>query len=174
VWPLGNVVALLLIERARQELAQDDISLAILLSAIAVESEMAYLFFKWKGIDSGKVLGNRTLEDKKEWEDKWAEMRSIGKRLDALSRLLTSKPFDEFARLKMDLLHHALLDNDPATSMKDFVQEQFFDKRNDIAHYGNVDFQGEDGAQCLSLATALLKLLNVMDSTRYDLTFSKK
>jgi hypothetical protein len=48
----------LLIERANQELTSCDVTLSILLSAIAVEAEMAYLFFKWKGIGSGEVLGN--------------------------------------------------------------------------------------------------------------------
>jgi predicted RNA-binding Zn-ribbon protein involved in translation (DUF1610 family) len=56
--PLGNMATKLLIERANQELTSCDVTLSILLSAIAVEAEMAYLFFKWKGIGSGKVLGN--------------------------------------------------------------------------------------------------------------------
>jgi len=161
-------------ERAKHELQHNDATISTLLSAVAVEAEMAYLFSKWKGIDSGKVPADQTPEDKKAWEDEWANMRSIGKRLDELSRLLTSKPFDEFARPNKDLLKPALAGYNPAASIKDFLQEHFFDERNDIAHYAKIDFQEEDGTRSLSLATALLKLLHAMDVTRYDLTFPKK
>jgi hypothetical protein len=156
------------VERAKQELANADVTLTILLSAVAVEAETAHLFLKWRGIDSGKILGNQTPEDRKRWQDEWANMRSIGKRLDELSRFLTHKPFDEFARPKMDLLKPALTGYDPATSVKDFFQEHFFDKRNLIVHYGKIDFQEADGSQCLSFASALLDLLHVMDMSRAD------
>ena len=169
--PLGNIVTMLLMERARQELLSGDITIATLLGAVAVEAEMAYLFFKWKAIDSQKVPLNTTPEDRNQWDDEWANMRSIGKRLDELSRLLTVKPFDEFARSNKKLLEFALTGYKPAASIKDFLQEQFFDKRNDIAHYGKIDFQEADGKQSLSLATALLNLLQAMDARRYDLTF---
>ena len=172
--PLGNIVTKLLMGRAKHELQHNDATISTLLSAVAVEAEMAYLFSKWKGIDSGKVPADQTPEDKKAWEDEWANMRSIGKRLDELSRLLTSKPFDEFARPNKDLLKPALAGYNPAASIKDFLQEHFFDERNDIAHYAKIDFQEEDGTRSLSLATALLKLLHAMDVTRYDLTFPKK
>jgi hypothetical protein len=143
-------------ERARQELLSGDITIATLLGAVAVEAEMAYLFFKWKAIDSQKVPSNITPEDRNQWEDEWANMWSIGKRLDELSRLLTGKPFDEFARSNMKLLESALTGYKPAAAIKGFLQEQFFDKRNDIAHYGKIDFQEADGKQSLSLATACL------------------
>jgi hypothetical protein len=174
MWPLGNIATKLLIERAKQEFANDDMTLSMLLGAVAVETEMAHLFFKWRGIDSGKVLANQTAADKSQWENDWANMRSIGKRLDELSRLLIGKPFDEFARSNKNLVQSALTDYKTATSIKDYLQEQFFDKRNDIAHYGKIDFQEADGKQSLSLATALLNLLHAMDAKRYDLTFPTK
>jgi hypothetical protein len=164
--PLGNIVSMLLMERAKQELAHNDFTISGLLSAIAVEAEMAYLFFKWKGIDSGKLPIEQTPEDREQLEGEWADMRSIGKRLEELSRLLTRKPFDEYARLKKDVLKPALTSYDPATSIKDFFQDQFFDKRNDIVHYGKIDFQEGDGRQSLSIAGALLGLLHAMDIER--------
>src|SRR5258708_39475538 len=154
MWPLGNVVTKLLMERAKQEFANGDITLSILLSAIAVETEMAHLFFKWRAIDSGKLPANQTADDKEQWENEWANIRSIGKRLYELSRFLTSKPFDEFARLKMSILKPALGGYDPATSFKDYFQEQFFDMRNDIAHSGKIDFEKTDGERSFSLSTA--------------------
>jgi hypothetical protein len=165
--PLRNIVSLLLIERAKQELINGDVTLAILLSAVAVETETAHLFVKWRGIDSGKLLGNQTPEDKKNWQSEWANMRSIGRRLEELSRFLTRKPFDEFARLRLDLLKPALTDYPPATSIKDFFQTELFDRRNDVVHYGKIDFDEADGRKCLSLASALLELFHV-DMKRAD------
>lgn len=172
--PLGNIVTMLLMERAKQELVHNDTTVSILLSAVAVEAEMAYLFLKWKAIDSRKPPSGQTQEDRNHWENEWANMRSIGRRLDELSRHLTSKPFDEFTCLNKKLLKPGLTGYNPAASIKDYLQEHFFDKRNDIAHYGKIDFQEEDGQRSMSLATALLKLLHAMDVTRYNLTFPKQ
>jgi hypothetical protein len=166
MWPLGNVVTKLLMERAKQELANGDMTLSMLLSAVAVEAEMAYLFFKWKAIDAGKLPSSQTAEDKKKWEHEWGEMRSIKKRLDNLSRLLTDKPFDEFGRPKMGLLKSALTGWEPDASIKDFFQDQFFKRRNDIAHYGEIDLEKPVAERCLSLANALLDLLHAMDTKR--------
>jgi hypothetical protein len=46
------------------------------------------------------------------------------------------------------------------------LQEQIFNKRNEIAHYGRIDFSKADGEQSVSLALALLKLLRSMDDKR--------
>jgi hypothetical protein len=94
--------------------------------------------------------------------------------MDELSRLLTTIPFEEFARLKINLLKSALSGHDPANSIKDFFQGQLFEKRNDIVHYGEIDFEKPVGERSLLSATALLNLLHAMDMTRYDLTFAKK
>ncbi|MGA2424392.1 MAG: hypothetical protein ABSG07_10335 [Terriglobales bacterium] len=166
VWPLGNIVARLLMERAKQEFANSDITVAILLFAIAVECEMSYLFFKWKGIDSGKVLAHRTVSDRQLWEKEWGSMRSIGKRLDKLSRLLTNMCFDQFASQNKQLLVPALSMFDPSTSIRDHFQDQLFERRNRIAHYGEVDFGKLDGEQCFSTALSLISLLHAMDQER--------
>jgi hypothetical protein len=165
---------MLLIERAKHELTHNDVTMCILLSALAVEAQMAYLFFKWRGLDSEMLPAGQPPHGRKQLEDEWAGMRSIGTRLEKLSQLLTKKAFDEFARLKFHLLKPALADYDPAGSMRDFFQDGFFEKRNRIAHYGEIDLEKPDGEHCFSSATALLSLLRAMDGTRYDLTFPKR
>lgn len=141
VAPLGNIVTGRIMERAKQELANEDTTIAILLSAMAVEGEMAYLFFKWKEIESGKLPIGRTQEEENEWERAWADMRSIGKRLDELSRFLTSADFDKFALQNKALLSSALDVFDSADSLKKFFQEELFERRNQIVHYGRIDFE---------------------------------
>jgi len=63
--PLGNIVTKLLMARAKHELQHNDATISTLLSAVAVEAEMAYLFSKWKEIDSGKLPADQTPEDRK-------------------------------------------------------------------------------------------------------------
>jgi DNA-directed RNA polymerase subunit RPC12/RpoP len=161
VSPLGNFVTSLLMHRAHQELDKKDVTLAIILSAVAVEGQMAYLFFKWKKVDSF------TFDIAKQWEKDWTEMRSISKRMDELSKFLTGISFDSFAQQKKILLESAIGDgHDPATSFRDFLQEQFFERRNEIVHYGEIDFQESDGKLSLTLASSLISLLNAMDQQR--------
>lgn len=165
VAPLGNIVTGLAMERAKQELTNEDATVTIILSAMAVEGEMSYLFFKWKGIDSGKLPIDRDQEDKDNWEREWDEMRSIGNRLDQLSRYLTDADFDKFAQQKKGLLSN--LDGlNPAASVKKFFQEQLFECRNRIVHYGYLDFEKARSEQCFSLALALIRLLAAMDEVR--------
>jgi DNA-directed RNA polymerase subunit RPC12/RpoP len=160
--PLGNFVTSLLMHRAQQELQNKDVTLAIILSAVAVEGQMAYLFFKWKKVD------NLTFDIAKQWEEDWTEMRSIAKRMDELSKFLTGASFDSFAQQKKILLETALNDghHDPATSFRDFFQERFFERRNKIVHYGEIDLPESDGKLSLTLASSLLSLLNAMDRQR--------
>lgn len=88
--------------------------------------------------------------------------------MDDLSKFLTGVNFDAFAQRKKTLLQSAL-DNghyNPATSFRDFYQGQFFERRNRIMHYGEIDFQESDGELCLTLASSLISLLNAMDEQR--------
>jgi hypothetical protein len=88
--------------------------------------------------------------------------------MDELSKFLTEVNFDSFAQQKKALLQSALdaAHYDPATSFRDFFQDRFFERRNRIVYYGQIDFQESDGKQCLSLASSLVSLLNAMDQLR--------
>lgn len=166
VAPLGNIVTALVMERVKKELENNDATVAIMLSAIAVEGQMSYLFFKWKKIDSGKLSITHGDEDKGEWEKEWDEMRSIGKRLDELSRYLTDFDFDKFAKQNKMWLFPTLKKFNPANSVKKFLQEQLFERRNRIVHFGYLDFEKEQADECFTLTLALIRLLDAMDKVR--------
>src|SRR5215831_18953796 len=51
VEPLGNVVGMAILSRAAAEMKTGDWTLTIVLSAMAVECHLAYLFMKWNRID---------------------------------------------------------------------------------------------------------------------------
>jgi hypothetical protein len=86
--------------------------------------------------------------------------------VDELSRFLTSTDFDKFALQNKALLIPALDEHNPATSIKKFFQEQLFEKRNRIVHYGEIDFKKPNGDRCFSLALVMIHLLRAMDRER--------
>jgi hypothetical protein len=169
VRPLGNIVTKLLMHRAGEELEKEDITLAIVLSAMAVEGEMAWLFFHWTKFDLIPPGVPCTRSDEERWEGEWDEMRSVKLRLHRLSLLLTETDFDAFAFQNKALFRSVRSDYDAAntyTSPKLFFQKQLFEKRNRIVHFGEIDYQRSDGEMCFSLASALLRILNAMHEQR--------
>jgi hypothetical protein len=169
LWPLGNAVTILLMERAKQELADGDVTISILLCSMAVEGEMAFLFFKWKGIDAKKFPHAVTEADRKKWDDAWKGFPSFKTQLDAVSKLLTDEAFDKFALQNKGWLLPTLDGFDPAMGIKQHFQNHFYRTRTRVVHYGEVDFQKPDGERCFSLAWALLKLFHAMDRKACEL-----
>jgi hypothetical protein len=157
---------MLIMERAKWELNNKDITMAVLLSAMAVEAQMSWLFLQVEGIDDRLLPHEQTQAYKEKWEKEWTDMRTVSKRSDELSRLLTGKEFDKFAQQNMGWLKRHLDEFDSATSVKDFFQNRLFEKRNQVVHYGNIDFEEGDGQSCVSLASVLLGVLNAMDTER--------
>ncbi len=157
---------MLIMERAKWELNNKDITMAVLLSAMAVEARMSWLFFKWRGIDDGLLPHEQTQAHKEKWEKEWTDMQTVSKRSDELARLLTGKEFDKFAQQNMVWLKPQLAKFDSATSVKDFFQDRLFKKRNQVVHYGSIDFEEGDGLSCVSLASTLLRVLKAMDTER--------
>src|SRR5215472_10851513 len=49
--PLGNLVRMAIMNRANAEFQDGDWTITIVLSAMAVECEMAYLFMKWNRVE---------------------------------------------------------------------------------------------------------------------------
>lgn len=167
--PLGNLATHLIINRAGVELDDGEITLAILLSAMAVEGEMSWLFFHWKKVELTPGAPTYTAADEEVWESQWAEMRAIKTRLHQLSLFLTCADFDTFVFQNKTLFKSVKDAYDSVnahTSPKLFFQANLFDTRNKIAHYGEVDFQRPDGERCFSSALSLLNILSAMHQER--------
>lgn len=168
VEPLGNVVGMAILGRAETELKCGDWTLAIVLAAMAVECELVYVFMKWNRIDL-MLVRNPTDGDNQVWEEQWSKWRSIAVRLDKVSLLLTGHPFDSFLSTNGDLLN-AMYVKYPAcaafASPKEGFINEFFNKRNRIVHYGEINFQQADGEMCVTLASTLSQILGTMDLKR--------
>ena len=93
--PLGNLVGMAILGRANAEVQGGDWTIAIVLSAMAVECDMAYLFMKWNRVE---LMATRDPNeaDEEAWETEWRKILGVAPRLDKVSSLLTGKPFDLF------------------------------------------------------------------------------
>lgn len=165
VAPLGNLVGMAILGRANAEVQNGDWTIAIVLSAMAVECDMAYLFMKWNRVE---LMGTREPNDSDEeaWEIEWRKILGVAPRLDKVSSLLTGKPFDSFLAHEGKLLRslHACCPASAAVaSPKDFFIKELFHKRNRVVHFGEINFQSTDAEICLRLATMLTQILRAID-----------
>jgi hypothetical protein len=168
VEPLGNIVGMAIMHRAATELAGGDSTLTIVLAAMAVESQLAYLFMKWNRVDL-TLQRNPTDADEEEWEERWRDIRSVPVRFDKVSSLLTGKSFDSFLSANGDLLKsvRTQYQSSGEALAKDFFVKGLFHKRNRIVHFGKIDFQKSEAELCFALATALWHILVAMDAHCY-------
>jgi hypothetical protein len=166
---LGNVVGMAIIGRAAAEMKSGDWTLAIVLAAMAVECDLAFLFMKWNRIDL-MLVRNPTDADDEGWEKQWRDtVRTIGARFDKVSGLLTGQPFDSFLSQNGELLKNMHLRypaSTSAASLRDFFVKEFFYNRNRIVHFGKIDYQQPDAEMCFTLGSTLWQILAAMDVQR--------
>jgi len=171
VAPLGNVVAMAILSRARIEFENGDWTLTVVLGAMGVECELEFLFMKWSRLDY-EILSNRDATDaedeafEKQWRD---DFRTIAAKFDKVSNLLTGQAFNSFlsqnSRLLQDVRARYPAFNNQKSAKEFFIEELCY-KRNKIVHSGKIDFQKSDAEMCLTLAMALYWILVEMDKTR--------
>jgi len=157
-----------LIGRAATELRGGDSTLTIVLAAMAVESQLAYLFVKWNRVDL-TLQRNPTDADEEEWEERWRDIRSVAARFDRVSSRLTGESFDSFLSANGDLLKsvRTQYQSSGEASAKDFFVKRLFHKRNRIVHFGKIDFHQSEAELCFALATVLWHILIAMDAHCY-------
>jgi len=166
--PLGNLAGMAVLGRAATELKEQDWTLAIVLSAMGIECQLAYLFMKWNKVDLIRIR-NPTDQDEQLWEKQWRdELRTIASRLDKVSNQLTSQHFDAFCAQNSELLGnlHIKYPSSNSGSAKDFFIKEFFYKRNRIVHFGKIDYVQSDADLCFTSAMTLWSILETMDKKR--------
>ena len=164
--PLGNVVGMAILGRASSEFSGEDWTLTIVLSAMVVECQLAWLFTKWNRIMLS-LQRNPTDADEEAWENEWRDIRAIAKRMEKVSNLLTQKSFDEFIAQNNSLVKslNAKYTN-TATSHKEFFIQELFHRRNRIVHVGKIDSKKPEAEIALAAATTMWQILDAMDKTR--------
>lgn len=156
--------------RAAGELAGGDFSLAIILSAMSVECELAFLYSKWKMLDAGLIPSEVAQTHRDAWEEEFRKIQGgiVGK-LDAMTQLLADESFDTFLSRRKDLtavlqqIHQDLGTRSP----KAYFAEELFRKRNKILHSGEVQFEKPEAGACVRMAISLLQIIGEIDKERY-------
>jgi len=159
-------IGYLVLERSRYELVhEEDFSMAIVMAAMALECELSRLFGKWKQIDAEKAAG---IFDREQCEKELRDLKSIERKIDAVSKLLVGKGMDEFVSSCPDLRREI---DEGFTSVrvgslpKDFQTELFW-PRNKVLHWGDTKHSRDDAARCHSIAKLGLSILHRMDKER--------
>jgi hypothetical protein len=175
--PLGDFVGFRIFERAKTELTNGDYTLAILLSAAAVECGISYLFIKWNEID---VMDARmpVESDIAQWEEEWENLRSISARFERLAQLLVGQSFDAYIAQHPTVLSAVPSKvTDAYQSPKLLFMAEFFKRRNRIAHRGEINYSRSEGELCTTLAYSLFEVFGKMDAERLtvlDTTLAKR
>ena len=155
--------------RAEVELSEEDFSLAIILSAMAVECELAFLFSKWKMLEARLLPNEVTQAHSNSWEQEFRKMKGVSGKLDAATQLMTGETFDAFlvrrAGLASDLQQK--YQNLGNRSPSKFFVEELFRKRNKILHSGHTEFGKPEAEGCVKMATGLLQVIAEIDKERY-------
>lgn len=173
----SSTVSMRVLHRAQQEVESGDFTLSIVLSAMAVECEIARLFFKWKRMDLDMADTSRdvrvTEEQEQEWENEFRRWYAVKQKLDNFSKLMTGIDFDAFVSGDATLtrLFVGIQAASNSTSPTKVFVEQLFGRRNKILHSGKVDYSRQDAAECLEHARNLLTIINAMDRARYERVF---
>jgi hypothetical protein len=163
-----SVVGTRVFNRSRKELESGDFTLAIILTAMAIECELARLFMHWKEVE---LMSERTAtqNDSNEWEAEFRGWGSILARLDKVCHFVTNQDFDSFVSTDPQL-SALLTERHPESltvgSPKKFFQEHLFWKRNQVVHFGKIDFTSSEAEQCVHIASTLFGILRQMDISK--------
>jgi len=162
--------------RSQAELQNGDFTLSIILSAMAVECELAFMFFKWRRIDSNMArFGQQDRaapDDSDKWETEYREVGTITRKLDAVCLELTSTDLDTFVgRTHLSRVIQREHPDLAGISPKRFFTENLFWIRNKIVHAGKVDLAASEAERSLKLASSLFVIMSEIDSVKYNQAF---
>ena len=154
--------------RSEVELSEEDFSLAIILSAMAVECELAFLFSKWKMLEERLLPNEVTQVHSDSWEQEFRKMKGVGGKLDAATQLMTGETFDAFFVRRADLASRVqqICPNMGSRSPSKFFVEELFRKINKIPHSGHIEFGKPEAEACVKMATGLLQVIAEIDKER--------
>jgi hypothetical protein len=163
--------------RSDAESQGGDFTLSVMLTAMAVEAELSFLFFKWKRIDLNMAHVNTGIQvtqaHEDAWEDEYRRQYRIVSKFDAVFQMLTGSAFDAFVASDaqcsqlMSKRHSAAAGVSPAK----VVEENLFWVRNKIMHSGAVDTTKDVAEGCYAMASTLFSILATADPVKYNRTF---
>jgi hypothetical protein len=155
------------LEKARGEYVDNkDYSIAIVLAAMAVEADIARLFFKWRRIDTLRTERRQPMDE--EIDREYRELgTNIATKIESVARMLTPAGIDAFA--KASPLGEQIGAGFPSLtvgSLAEDIQTTVFWPRNRIVHAGYLDYTADDARRITNVAIMVLALFKEMDLAR--------
>ena len=165
-----SVTAERLLHRSKTELESGDFSLSIVVATIAVESFLTRLFLKLKGMESYSTtfeLPNKLLEAK--WEKEYPRSGGFIKPSDFVTKRFSGLTFDDFVLSNNIVAANAFLSlpNPNEALPSRYFQDELFNRRNRIAHWGFVNSTRQEAEHSHQTAVAVITILREMDRLKY-------
>jgi len=155
-----------LLYRSEADLKNGEYSLSIVVGVMAVESFLTRLFLKLKGMENFAVTfepANSAQEA--EWEKEFPKSGGFPRPADFVSERLVGITFDEFvATNKRASTIFSNIQDSAGVSPAQYFQDQLFNRRNRIAHWGYVNSSKAEAQLCHTVAVAAVSILREMDS----------
>jgi hypothetical protein len=167
-----SLIADRLLIRADSEIDKGDYTVAIILSAMAVETAVTQVFMKWKGIEHYGKTGslNPTEAEEEAWEAEYFQattkfqpgLRAFEKEANFVSLFLVANKYDDFVFGK------ATATTQPNLLSAKQIHIDLFDKRNRVMHWGEVEYGREDALTALVAAKQAIATLRTMDFEKWQ------
>lgn len=165
-----SVTAERLLYRSKAELENGDYSLSIVIATIAVESYLTRLFLKLKGMQNYATTFELPKESMEaQWEKEYPRSGGFLKPSDFVAQRFTGLTFDQFVMSNNIVAAHAFLGlpNTNKALPSRYFQDELFNRRNRIAHWGYVNSTRQEAEHCHRIAVAIVTILREMDRLKY-------
>jgi hypothetical protein len=154
--------------KAWQFFMSGDYTLSTVMGAVAVESELARVYIKWREIETG-LPQEITDADRATLDNELRQQFKIVDRLDMVSTYLTTLKFNEYVDGNTDLKAFVLKahpDFARTRSLKKYFEEELFWRRNVIAHFGKIDSTKAEGEKSFNATKTLFTIFAAMDAEK--------
>jgi hypothetical protein len=158
-----------LLDRSKTELDSGDYSLSIVIGVMAVESYLTRLFLKLKGMESyASTFNLPAATEEAIWEKEYPRGGGFSGPVGFVSQRLVGITFDKFVESNaVASTIFSGLPNTSQASLTQYVQDELFNRRNRIAHWGYVNSNKADAELCHTIAVAVVSMLREMDRSKY-------
>jgi hypothetical protein len=171
-----SIIADRLLYRSMYEVDEGDPTVSIIFSAMAVECALTEVFLKWKKLDHERATHHQATDHERgTWEEEYRKQTGGGftRAADVVSKLLRDKKYDELlidflGRSNRDALTKSGFPPNDSKLKAAYIQQELFNKRNRIVHWGDMTYQKEDASRGLTAASNAIAVFKVMDRERYE------
>jgi hypothetical protein len=161
-----SVVAERLLVRVQSEIDKGDFTIAIVLSAMAVETALIQAYLKWKAIEHYAAGGplNPPAAVVETWEACYrVEARGFDSGVKFVGKFLVGKTFNSFVSEKQAAAAQPTWLLTAGT-----IQKDLFDKRNAAMHRGKMNFSKDDAEKAHAAAIQAIRTVKWMDEDKYQ------